>query len=218
MCVSNGARLHQGSTSHKGSRFGFSLPHRKPILGGKTMRATLSGLFLALLIVLPLTPALADDYDDTIKVFREAGESGKFQIELRLCNLSDHRQGRRRNRRRAQLGARVPKGATSATLDDADHRRPSARRPGIQPDHLLRGQARLRRIHRRNFEFGAQASAVAITAGAQAHGTTGTGARERRPARCHHRRRLPEGNGNFTVAKGGLMYGEHRRPEIQLQA
>ena len=42
------------------------------------MRATLSGLFLALLIVLPLTPALADDYDDTIKVFREAGESGKF--------------------------------------------------------------------------------------------------------------------------------------------
>ena len=42
------------------------------------MFARLSRLLLALLIALPFTQALADDYSDTIKVFRDAGKSGKF--------------------------------------------------------------------------------------------------------------------------------------------
>src|SRR6476620_12274458 len=42
-----------------------------------TTLAPLSTLLLSLL-VLPFTHAPADDYDDTIKVFRDAGQSGAF--------------------------------------------------------------------------------------------------------------------------------------------
>jgi lipid-binding SYLF domain-containing protein len=35
-------------------------------------------LLFTLLMALPLAPALADDYADTVKVFRNAGQSGKF--------------------------------------------------------------------------------------------------------------------------------------------
>src|SRR6478736_1948282 len=42
-----------------------------------TTLAPLSTLLLSLL-VLPFTHAPADDYDDTVKVFRDAGQSGTF--------------------------------------------------------------------------------------------------------------------------------------------
>ena len=42
------------------------------------MLSRLPSLLLAALIVLPFTRAFADDYSDTIKVFRDAGESAKF--------------------------------------------------------------------------------------------------------------------------------------------
>src|SRR6476660_7833856 len=46
--------------------------------GGVTMHARLIKFLLTLLIALPITPACADDYSDTIKVFRNAGQSGRF--------------------------------------------------------------------------------------------------------------------------------------------
>src|SRR5262249_58695338 len=46
--------------------------------GGAIMDARLTRFLLALLIALPFAPALADEYADTIKVFRNAGQSGKY--------------------------------------------------------------------------------------------------------------------------------------------
>jgi lipid-binding SYLF domain-containing protein len=60
-----------------------------------------------------------------------------------------------------------------------------------------------------NFEFGAQASAVAITAGAQAQaGTAGTGASASPggSAGAQAQTRFHKGMAVFTRAKGGLMY------------
>ena len=42
------------------------------------MKTRLFGLLAAALIALPFAQAFADEYSDTIKVFRDAGESGKF--------------------------------------------------------------------------------------------------------------------------------------------
>jgi lipid-binding SYLF domain-containing protein len=60
-----------------------------------------------------------------------------------------------------------------------------------------------------NFEFGAQASAVAITAGAQAQaGTAGTGASASPggSAGAQAQTKFHNGMAVFTRAKGGLMY------------
>jgi len=60
-----------------------------------------------------------------------------------------------------------------------------------------------------NFEFGAQASAVAITAGAQAQaGTAGTGASASPggSAGAQAQTKFHKGMAVFTRAKGGLMY------------
>jgi lipid-binding SYLF domain-containing protein len=59
-----------------------------------------------------------------------------------------------------------------------------------------------------NFEFGAQAQAVAITAGASAAATT-TGSTAGASVTQHDQRNVAEaykGMTTFTVAKGGLMY------------
>ena len=174
------------------------------------MRATLSGLFLALLVALPLSPALADDYDETIKVFRNAGESGKFfgksygyALFPTIGKGGIGIGGAHGSGRVYQKGKHV--GDTSMTQVTV----------GLQ----LGGQAFSQIIFFEdkrafdeftggNFEFGAQASAVAITAGAQAQaGTTGTGAGA--SGGQHDATTVggyQKGMATFTVAKGGLMY------------
>lgn len=60
-----------------------------------------------------------------------------------------------------------------------------------------------------NFEFGAQASAVAITAGAQAQASTGgatAGATVKGDAGAQAEVNYQKGMAIFTYAKGGLMY------------
>ncbi len=60
-----------------------------------------------------------------------------------------------------------------------------------------------------NFEFGAQASAVAITAGASASSTTGGGSTAGASGGTHNATTAggyTKGMAAFTIAKGGLMY------------
>jgi lipid-binding SYLF domain-containing protein len=62
---------------------------------------------------------------------------------------------------------------------------------------------------RGNFELGAQASAVALTAGASAHADTAGGASAGASggtSAAQVRRNYVNGMAIFTVAKGGLMY------------
>ncbi|HEU4350579.1 MAG TPA: YSC84-related protein [Burkholderiales bacterium] len=174
------------------------------------MRTALSKLLLALAITLPLIPALADDYDDTIKVFKNAGQSGKFfgssygyavfpTIGKGGIGIGGAHGSGRVYEKSAYVGDTT---MTQITV-------------GLQ----LGGQAYSQIIFFQdkrafdeftsgNFEFGAQASAVAITAGAQAQaGTAGTGAGA--SGTQEHAKTTGEyqkGMAVFTVAKGGLMY------------
>jgi lipid-binding SYLF domain-containing protein len=168
-------------------------------------------LAIALLLgALPITPVLADDYADTIKVFRAAGQSAKFfansygyAVFPTIGKGGIGIGGAHGSGRVFRGGAHV--GDTSMTQLTI----------GLQ----LGGQAYSQIIFFQdkrafdeftsgNFEFGAQATAVAITAGAQAQaGTTGTGAgasgtqEHAKTAGGYHK-----GMAVFTVAKGGLMY------------
>jgi lipid-binding SYLF domain-containing protein len=174
------------------------------------MSARLSRLLIALFVTVPFSLALADDYDDTIKVFRNAGQSGKFfgssygyAVFPTIGKGGIGIGGAHGSGRVYQKGAYV--GDTTMTQITV----------GLQ----LGGQAYSQIIFFQdkrafdeftsgNFEFGAQATAVAITAGAQAQaGTTGTGAGA--SGGQHDATTVggyQKGMATFTVAKGGLMY------------
>ena len=174
------------------------------------MQTRLLGLLLTLLVALPASPALADDYSDTIKVFRSAGESGKFfgssygyAVFPTIGKGGIGIGGAHGSGRVYAKGAHV--GDTSMTQLTV----------GLQ----FGGQAYSQIIFFQdkrsfdeftsgNFEFGAQASAVAITAGAQAQaGTSGTGAgASGTQGRATTAGGYQKGMAVFTVAKGGLMY------------
>jgi lipid-binding SYLF domain-containing protein len=168
---------------------------------------------MRVLLVLPLlavSVAWADDYEDTIKVFKDAGQSGKFfQRAYGYAVFPTvgkggigigfaHGSGRvyaggkyvgDTTMNQATIGAQLGGQAYSQIIFFEDKRAFGEFTSG-------------------NFEFGAQATAVAITAGASASaGTTGTGAgasgtsKDAATAGGYHK-----GMAVFTVAKGGLMY------------
>jgi lipid-binding SYLF domain-containing protein len=174
------------------------------------MAVRFRGLLFLLLLVFPLGPALADDFEDTIKVFRAAQESGQFFGKSYGYAVfptigkagfvvgGAHGKGRVYAKgsyvgdtamTQITVGAQLGGQAYSQIVFFEDKR---------AFDEFTSG----------NFEFGAQASAVAITAGASAQaGTTGpsagaSGTRDHSKQRGRYYR----GMAVFTVAKGGLMY------------
>jgi len=166
---------------------------------------------LLLLFVLPFSTAQADDYADTIKVFRNAGASGTFfdsahgyAVFPTIGKGGIGVGGAHGSGRVYKQGAYV--GDTSMTQLTI----------GLQ----LGGQAFSQIIFFQderafqeftggNFEFGAQAEAVAITAGASAAATT-TGSSATASGGRHDAATASagyyKGMAVFTVAKGGLMY------------
>lgn len=166
-------------------------------------------LFLSLL-ALPFAPALADDYDSSVKIFRDAGESGKYfgsaygyaifpTIGKGGVGIGGaHGQGRVYAR-----GAHV--GDTSMTQLTM-----GLQLGGQAYSQIIffQNKAAYDKFTSGNFEFGAQATAVAITAGASAQATTGgTGAGASGTAsRAKTTGSYQGGMAVFTVAKGGLMY------------
>ncbi len=164
----------------------------------------------ALLLLIGSPELRADEYDDTIKVFKEAGQSGEFfktsygYAVFPTIGKAGIGVGGAYGKGRVYAGGKHV-GDTSMTQLTA----------GFQ----LGGQAFSQIIFFEdkrafdeftggNFEFGAQATAVAITAGASAGtGTTGTsagasgGKHDAATVGKYYR-----GMAVFTVAKGGLMY------------
>jgi lipid-binding SYLF domain-containing protein len=166
----------------------------------------------ALLVLMLLTPSLAwaDEYAETIGVFKGAGESGKLFSKaygyavFPTIGKGGIGVGFAYGQGRVYVGGQQV-GDTSMTQVTV----------GVQ----LGGQAYSQIIFFEdkrafdeftsgNFEFGAQATAVAITAGASASaGTTGssvgasTGPRDAKTVGGFNK-----GMAIFTVAKGGLMY------------
>jgi lipid-binding SYLF domain-containing protein len=174
------------------------------------MFARLSRLLLVLLIALPFTQAFADEYADTIKIFRNAGESAKFfgpsygyavfptigkggiVVGAAHGNGRVYRQGKYvgdTSMTQLSVGAQLGGQAYSEMI-------------------FFQNKSALDDFTSGNFEFAAEASAVAITAGASATGgTTGTSAAVSGTQK--HATTAAEyykGMAVFTVAKGGLMY------------
>jgi len=164
---------------------------------------------LALLVMTSVT-AWADEYDDTIKVFQEAGQSGKFfknsygYALFPTIGKGGVGIGGAHGKGRVYVGGKHV-GDTSMTQLTA----------GFQ----LGGQAFSQIIFFEdkrafdeftggNFEFGAQATAVAITAGASAGAST-TGSSAGASGGKNDAATVGKyykGMAIFTVAKGGLMY------------
>jgi lipid-binding SYLF domain-containing protein len=162
------------------------------------------------LLLLPLTQVRADEYADTIRVFRNAGESGNF-----FASAYGYAVFPTIGKGGIGLGAAHGSGRVYVAGRQTGDTSMTQVTIGFQ----LGGQAfsqiiffQDRRAYREftagNFEFGAQAEAVAITAGASASAaTTGTsasasgGRHDAVTAGSYHK-----GMAVFTVAKGGLMY------------
>lgn len=165
------------------------------------------------LLVLPLlmaSLAWADDYADTVKVFKSAGESGKF-----FQNAYGYAVFPTIGKGGVGIGGAHGKGRVYAGGKHVGNTSMTQVTIGAQ----LGGQAYSQIIFFEdkrafdeftygNFEFGAQATAVAITAGASA--SAGTSGRSAGASSGRHDAATVgaynKGMAIFTVAKGGLMY------------
>ena len=174
------------------------------------MPTYLRTLLLLSLLAFPLARAAADDYADTVKLFRNAGQSARFfdsaygyavfpTIGKGGIGIGGAHGSGRVYAKDAQLG---DTSMTQVTI-------------GLQ----LGGQAYSQIIFFQNkhafdefasgnFEFGAQATAIAITAGASAQATTGGTGAGASGTQSHAKTAggYQKGMAVFTVAKGGLMY------------
>ncbi len=167
-------------------------------------------LLILFLLAFPIGRALADDFDDTIKVFRKASESSQF-----FGKCYGYAVFPTIGKGGFVVGGAHGKGRVYAKGGYTGDSSMTQITVGAQ----LGGQAYSQMIFFQdkrafdtftsgNFEFGAQASAVAITAGASAQaGTTGAAAGAS-GTQSHAKNVGSYSNGMavFTVAKGGLMY------------
>jgi lipid-binding SYLF domain-containing protein len=168
-------------------------------------------VLILILTVVPFGGAWADEYADTIKVFKEAGASGTFfDKSYGYAVFPTIGKGG------VVIGGAYGKGRVYEKgnyVGDASMTQVSV---GLQ----LGGQAYSEIVFLENkpafddftsgnFEFGAEASAVAITAGASAQATT-TGSSAGASGGQHDATTtgstFTKGMAIFTVAKGGLMY------------
>lgn len=174
----------------------------------KALNAMLLSAFLALGSQL----ALADEYSDTVKAFRNAGETaGFFQSAYGYAVFPTIGKGG------IGIGGAHGKGRVYAQGNHVGNSSMTQLTVGFQ----LGGQAysqmiffederAFREFTTGNFEFSAQATAVALTAGVSAEANTGGGATAgasggRNDATTVHGG-YRKGMAIFTIAKGGLMY------------
>lgn len=169
-----------------------------------------NAFILLLLIALPLTQAWADEYDNTIKVFKEAGTSGTF-----FKNSYGYAVFPTIGKGGIGVGGAYGEGRVYAQGKYVGDTSMTQLSIGFQ----FGGQAYSQIIFFKdkrafdeftsgNFEFSAQAAAVAITAGASA-GTSTAGSSATASGGKNNAATVGgyyKGMAIFTVAKGGLMY------------
>ena len=167
--------------------------------------------FLALVaMALPIAPAWADKYSDTIDVFKKAGQSGAFfdksygyAVFPTIGKAGVGVGGAHGDGRVYAKGKHV--GNTSMTQLSI-----GAQLGGEAYSQIIffEDERAFKEFTGGSFEFGAEASAVAVTAGAGAKaGTTGSSAGA--SAGQNDGKVVGEyykGMATFTLAKGGLMY------------
>lgn len=173
------------------------------------LRRTMLTILIAAL--LPVAAARADEYDDTIAIFRKAGESGQFfphahgYAVFPTIGKGGVGLGAAHGTGRLYEGGRYI-GDTSMTQLSVGYQLGGQAYSQIV---FFEDERALKEFTRGNFEFAAEASAVAITAGAGAQAGT-TGASASASGGLHDARTVGgkyyKGMATFTVAKGGLMY------------
>jgi lipid-binding SYLF domain-containing protein len=166
--------------------------------------------FVFLLLVLPVTGLWADEYDDTIKVFKEAGESGNF-----FKNSYGYAVFPSIGKGGAGIGGAYGKGRVYKGGEYVGDTSMTQLTIGFQLGGQFYSQIIFFEDKRAfdeftngNFEFGAQAEAVAITAGVSA-GTSTTGSSAGVSGGKYNAEtvgKYHKGMAIFSVAKGGLMY------------
>ena len=173
------------------------------------MRARVIWIATVLLMLLA-GYARADEFDDTVSIFRNAGESGKFfehaygyAVFPTVGKAGLGVGGAHGSGRVYEKGKAI--GSTSLTQLSVGFQ---AGGQAYSEIIFFQDQRAFDEFTSGNFEFGADASAVAITAavGAKAS-TTGSsagasgGKKDAKTVGKYHK-----GTATFTVAKGGLMY------------
>ena len=163
-----------------------------------------------ILLALAAAPARADKYDDTIKAFRNAGESGRFfETSHAYAVFPTIGKGGFGIGGAHGSGRVYEKGAY---LGDASMTQVTfGFQFGGQAYSMIvffEDERALKEFTSGSFEFGAQATAVAITAGASAQAAT-TGASASAGTSEQHTKTAgayEKGMAVFTAVKGGLMY------------
>jgi len=170
----------------------------------------LVSIFAFFAIALPAAPVLADEYQDTINIFKKAGESGSF-----FGKAYGYAVFPTIGKGGVGVGGAYGKGHVYARGKYVGDTSMAQVTVGFQ----LGGQAyseiiffederAFKEFTGGNFEFGADASAIAITASANAKASS-TGASAGASATKNAATTAGgyhKGMATFTVAKGGLMY------------
>jgi lipid-binding SYLF domain-containing protein len=175
----------------------------------KTMQRWLGTLLLAVGALLAL-PAQADEYDDTIAIFRKAEESGKFfktaygYAVFPTIGKGGVGIGGAYGKGRVYEKGKVI-GDTSMTQLSVGFQLGGQ---GFSQIIFFENAEALKLFTKGDFEFGAEASAVAITLGASAKaGSAGASAGASAvPDKAKVVGAYNRGMAVFTVVKGGLMY------------
>jgi len=179
------------------------------------MRLTMHASLLGLLLALPFAGAWAEEneeakYEDTIKVFRNAGESGSFfgkshgYAVFPTIGKAGFVVGGAYGKGRVYAVGKVV-GDTSMTQMSLGFQ---AGGQAYSQIIFFEDKRAFDEFTSGNFEFGAQAAAVAITAGASAGAST-AGSSAGASGGKHDATTVGnfyKGMAVFTVAKGGLMY------------
>jgi len=174
------------------------------------MRLRITLLPTTLFLIAMFGSAWADDYTDTIKIFREAGASSGF-----FGNSYGYAVFPTIGKGGAGIGGAYGKGRvykSGAYVGDTSMTQLTIGfqlgGQGYSQIIFFQDERAFKEFTTGEFEFGAQATAVAVTAGASATaGTVGAsasasgGRRDATTAGSYHK-----GMATFTVAKGGLMY------------
>jgi lipid-binding SYLF domain-containing protein len=174
------------------------------------MSIQMRAFIVLLLLALPFTGLLADEYKDTIKVFKGAGESGDF-----FKNSYGYAVFPSIGKGGVGIGGAHGKGRVFKGGKHVGDSKMTQLTIGFQFGGQVYSQIIFFEDQRAfdeftsgNFEFGAQATAVAITAGASA-GTSTAGSSAGASGGRHDAAtvgKYNKGMAIFTVAKGGLMY------------
>jgi lipid-binding SYLF domain-containing protein len=173
------------------------------------MKPYLRVKLLALLLLLPIAPALADAYSDTRKMFADAGASNMFDSAhayamFPTIGKAGFVLGGAYGEGRVYQGGKVI-GDTSMTQATIGFQLGGS---GFSQVIFFEDKRALDEFTRGNFEFGADAQAVALTAAAGGSAKT-TGSSATASGGKNNAETVGsyyKGSATFTITKGGLMY------------